>query len=91
MNKLILYKKVKIMKRIAFLYVVFLSFCTTMAFAQQGIPVSGTVTEQGDPLPGVAVVVKGTTTGTITAQEYVEVLHKEMSTFPKLQDRNIKE
>ena len=66
MNKLILYKKVKIMERIAFLCVVFLSFCTTMAFAQQGISVSGTVTDQDGPLPGVAVIVVGTSTGIVT-------------------------
>lgn len=66
MNKLILYKKVKIMRRIAFLCVVFLSFCTTMVFAQQGISVSGTVTDLGEPLPFVTVTVKGTTIGILT-------------------------
>lgn len=34
---------------------------------QQKIPVKGTVkNEQGEPIPGVTVVIKGTTTGTIT-------------------------
>ena len=32
----------------------------------QGIPVTGTVTENGDPMPGVNVVVKGTLTGMVT-------------------------
>ena len=34
---------------------------------QQGIPITGTVTdEKGDPLPGVNIVVKGTTTGVVS-------------------------
>jgi len=33
---------------------------------QQGITVSGKVTDKGDPLPGVTVVVKGTVSGAIT-------------------------
>lgn len=32
----------------------------------QGFPVTGTVTDKGEPLPGVNVVIKGTTTGVIT-------------------------
>ena len=43
-----------------------LSLCTVMVFAQQGITVTGTVTDNDGPLPGVNVVVKGTTTGGIT-------------------------
>lgn len=35
-------------------------------WAQNNIHVTGTVSSQGDPLPGVSVVVKGTTDGTIT-------------------------
>ena len=36
-------------------------------FAQQQIPVSGKVTDSGNaPLPGVTVVIKGTTNGTVT-------------------------
>jgi len=40
-----------------------LLFCTAVIFAQ-GIPVSGTITENGTPLPGVTVMVRGTTIGT---------------------------
>lgn len=48
----------------------FLSFllCSFMLFAQQQINVTGTVTEgaTGDPAIGVTVLVKGTTSGTVT-------------------------
>ena len=43
-----------------------LLFCSSMAFAQQGIAITGTVTDKGDPLPGVNVTVKGTTIGVVT-------------------------
>ena len=66
MNMLILSKKITMMKRIAFLCVVFLSFCTAMVFAQQDIFFVGTVTDQGNPIPGVTVMVKGTAISTIT-------------------------
>ncbi len=36
------------------------------AVAKQGIMVSGTVTDKGEPLPGVNVVVKGTFTGVVS-------------------------
>ncbi len=36
------------------------------SFAKQGIAVSGTVTDNGEPLPGVNIFVKGTTTGVVT-------------------------
>ena len=59
-------KKVKIMKFIAFVCVVVLSFGATIAFAQQDISIFGSVTNQGNPLQGVTVMVKGTTVSTIT-------------------------
>ena len=43
-----------------------LLFCSTMVFARQGITVTGTVTDKGEPLPGVTVMVKGTTIGAAT-------------------------
>ena len=49
------------------LMLVMLLLISTAAWAQQG-SVSGTVTsaDDGGPLPGVTVVIKGTMTGTIT-------------------------
>ncbi|WP_036152712.1 SusC/RagA family TonB-linked outer membrane protein [Maribacter forsetii] len=49
----------------------FLTFCILLShltvFAQNGISVSGTVTDDnGQPLPGASIIVKGTTTGTQT-------------------------
>ena len=43
-------------------------FCTLFIQAQQraGIPVSGKVSDAGEPLPGVTVAVRGTTLGTST-------------------------
>ena len=38
----------------------------SMVHAQQGITVSGTVTDNGETMPGVNVTVKGTTTGVVT-------------------------
>ena len=43
-----------------------LLFCTTMVFAQQGITVTGTVSDNSGSLPGVNVTVKGTFTGVTT-------------------------
>jgi len=43
-----------------------LLFCTSIVFAQQGITVTGTVSDYGGTLPGVNVVVKGTLTGVVT-------------------------
>ena len=40
--------------------------CTVVVFAQQDITITGTVTDNGDPLPGVTVLVKGTIIGTAT-------------------------
>ncbi len=58
----------KLKKLTLFIYLAFLLFgfiSTTMA--QQGFVVSGTVTDpNADPLPGVNIVVKGTTQGTVT-------------------------
>ena len=65
MNKL----KLKSMKSIRklFFFVLFVQVCMLPLLAQQGSRVTGTVSDNfGDPLPGVNVVVKGTTTGVIT-------------------------
>ena len=67
MDKSVLSKKVTKWKNKAFLFVFLLSLCTAMVVAQQGITVSGTVTDDfDDPLPGVNVRVKGTSIGMIT-------------------------
>jgi len=67
MDKSVLSKKVTRWKNKAFLFVFLLSLCTAMVVAQQGITVSGTVTDDfDDPLPGVNVRVKGTSIGMIT-------------------------
>jgi len=63
---LIFFKNPRMWKSTTCLYVFLLFFCTTMVFAQQSISVTGTVTESGQPLPGVTVLVKGTNTGTVT-------------------------
>ncbi|GET31606.1 SusC/RagA family TonB-linked outer membrane protein [Prolixibacter bellariivorans] len=54
------------MKKLTILFSLLISVATV--FAQQRITVSGTVTEAatGNPIPGVTVLVKGTTTGTVT-------------------------
>ena len=54
------------MKKIFCLFF-FLGFLTLSGFAQE-IKITGVVTEgfTGDPLPGVTIQVKGTTTGTIS-------------------------
>ena len=49
-----------------FFSLVFLLVSPVSMVAQQGITVTGKVTDQGDPLPGVTVAVKGTTQGTAT-------------------------
>ena len=53
------------MKKLMFLF--YLIFSVTVVFAQQ-IAVTGTVTEAatGEPIPGVSVIIQGTTSGTIT-------------------------
>ncbi|SHE44206.1 SusC/RagA family TonB-linked outer membrane protein [Dysgonomonas macrotermitis] len=57
-------------KNSSVLRVLFLSFCFflvgTMAFAQSGIVITGTVQDDMGPLPGVSVAIKGTTTGTLS-------------------------
>ena len=45
---------------------ILLLVATMNVYAQQGITITGTVTENGDPLPGVSVIVKGTTIGDAT-------------------------
>ena len=65
MNKFILSKKINVWKYITNLCISLL-FCTSMAFAQQGITVTGTVTDNSGLLPGVNVTIKGTAIGVIT-------------------------
>ncbi|MGX1930566.1 SusC/RagA family TonB-linked outer membrane protein [Flagellimonas sp. 2504JD4-2] len=49
------------------LLVIFLLFTQILAFGQSDITVSGTVTdEQGEPLPGASIILKGTTIGVQT-------------------------
>jgi len=61
MNKFGIFKKMRSWKSISF---IFLMLCTNVVFAQQGITITGTVfDETGETLPGVSVVLKGTTTG----------------------------
>jgi len=59
-------QKIRAWKSIASLCVFLLSFCAVTAFAQQGISVTGTVSDNDGPLAGVNVIVKGTTTGVVT-------------------------
>ncbi len=61
-----LFEKVKTESRL-FTWVLLLSLFTTGSLmAQDGTSISGTVTETGEPLPGVNIVEKGTTNGTQT-------------------------
>ena len=53
-------------KGITLLCFFILSFCTLSVYAQQGVNVSGIVTDKGDPIPGATVRVKGTVIGGIT-------------------------
>ena len=47
-----------------------LLFCTTIAFSQQSISVTGTVTDaEGEIIPGVNVMIKNTAQGTITGTD----------------------
>jgi TonB-dependent starch-binding outer membrane protein SusC len=67
-NKLIL-KKIFLQLVLLMLTVGIMSpYATVQAQGGQGIKVSGTVTDAttGEPLPGVSIVVQGTTTGTAT-------------------------
>ena len=48
------------------IFTLLLAFSMQFSFAQQEKTVTGTVTEGGLPLPGVSVVIKGTTQGTQT-------------------------
>ena len=64
MNKFISSKETNVWKSIictSFL----LLFCTAAVFAQ-GITITGVVTDSGEPLPGVTVMVRGTSVGTTT-------------------------
>ena len=52
------------------LVLLFSGVFSSMAQTPQGITISGTVTDQsGIPLPGVGVLIKGTTTGTVTGSD----------------------
>jgi len=57
-------KKATLLKSIISLCFLLL-FCSTMAFAQ-GIAITGTVTDESGPLPGVNITVKGTVIGAVT-------------------------
>ena len=46
--------------------IILLLVASINSHAQQGITITGTVTDKGDPLPGVNVMLKGTTTGMAT-------------------------
>jgi hypothetical protein len=62
---------------------VLVAFCTVGAYAQSG-KISGTVTdaESGDPLPGVNVVIEGTTQGTTTATDgFYNILNVAPGTY----------
>ena len=61
MNKFSIFEKKKTWKSMFF---VFLLLCTSAVFAQQGITITGTVSDEtGEALPGVTVLVKGTSIG----------------------------
>lgn len=55
------------MKKFAFFYSILLFMGTITSFAQTNV-ITGTVTsaEDGEPIPGVSIVVQGTTLGTVT-------------------------
>ena len=60
-----LHKKVR--RNTTILIVIVLQFCCSFLFAQTGSTVEGKVLEEGGaPLPGVNVIVKGTSVGTTT-------------------------
>ena len=65
MKKFIL-EKIKNRKNITYICIFLLSFYSVLVFAQQGITITGTVTDSGEPLPGVSIRVKNTPTGTAT-------------------------
>lgn len=56
-------------KRLSIIFLIMMS-CTSLLFAQSRT-VRGVVTssEDGDPLPGVSVLIKGTSTGTVTGMD----------------------
>jgi len=60
---------IKTMLHSMMLTITFLMFASWNVYAQQGITVTGTVTDAGDPLPGVTVLVKGTLTGSATGPD----------------------
>ena len=62
MNKFFIVKMLKSVTTLCFS----LLLCTTIVFAQQGINITGTITDNSGPLPGVAVRVQGTNLGTST-------------------------
>ena len=54
------------MKRMKYLLVTLLAACTAFSAVAQNVKVSGVVSDENGPLPGVAVMVQGTTTGAVT-------------------------
>src|SRR5699024_12571369 len=73
----------KIISTKIWLFGCILTLCISMTTVAQNVTVSGTVTdaETGNTLPGVNVIIKGTTTGTSTDTEGAYEL-----TVPSLQD-----
>ena len=59
-------EKIKMLFHVIKLTIIFLMIASLNVFAQQGFTVTGTVTDNGDPLPGVTIRLKGTTTGAAT-------------------------
>ena len=58
-----MYKKIFFIMKFS---IVLLLIANMNMYAQQGITISGTVTDNGEPLPGVSIRVKGTTIGDAT-------------------------
>ncbi|MDO5607187.1 MAG: carboxypeptidase-like regulatory domain-containing protein, partial [Capnocytophaga sp.] len=70
----------------AFVLFMFVLFSTSMTFAQQSATVRGTITDAvtGTPLPGVSIVVKGTSKGVSTdfdGNYVIEASPREMLTY----------
>ena len=66
MRKFFINKQTKMRKSISFMLSFLLLFCTTATFAQQGINVTGTVRDAYGTLPGVSILIKGTSNGAVT-------------------------
>jgi TonB-linked SusC/RagA family outer membrane protein len=62
------------LRKILFVFVV-ICVCTVTVFAQGEIKVSGTVTDKtGEPIPGVAVITRGTTNGVVTGEDGIYII-----------------